>query len=62
MKSKQPFNKDFTEQELRNWVKKDDFNGKLATTICKNCGCFSVNAQGNTDTAKIFESCQGCKE
>ncbi len=51
-----------TDQELREEIKKHKFNGLYAKTICRKCLEFTVDEDGNTDTAKIVPACPSCFE
>lgn len=49
-----------TDQEIREIAKQYNFNGEYATTICKHCGMFWADENGNTNTAKIIPHCKEC--
>lgn len=37
-------------------------NGKYATMICRGCGIYHVDPDGNYKTAKIVSTCKACFE
>lgn len=49
------------DKEIREKVLKR-MNGYYATVICRNCLSFKTHPQGNTETAKMVDTCQHCCE
>ena len=44
-----------TDENLREAAHKNKFSGEYTTKICRNCGMFWANPDGNYKTAKIIE-------
>jgi hypothetical protein len=48
-----------TDQEIRETARKSP-NGEYATEICKGCGSYKVDPEGNLTKAKIVGTCREC--
>jgi hypothetical protein len=49
-----------SDETIKQIAKKNRFNGAYATTICRKCGMFISNPNGNCEKAKIVDSCKFC--
>ena len=49
-----------TDNEIREMVAEHPSNGEYATDVCRECGNFYSNLDGNALTAKIHEECKKC--
>lgn len=54
-----PHTKGMSDTELKAAVK-DLFNGEYAKIICRGCGLYLTNEDGNHTTAKIVSKCKSC--
>ncbi len=50
------------DEMLRVTVEAHPVNGSYAVKICRKCGRFRFDEEGNAKTAKIVGECKGCVE
>lgn len=53
------FRKNMTDDELKAWVRPQG-NGAYTTQICRYCGSYYFDYDGDIDTAEIVDICKKC--
>jgi len=49
-----------SDDDIKNLVKKKYPNGEYCFTICKNCGMYYHDFNGDTNNASIVDKCNHC--
>ena len=50
----------YTNEQIKEEVKKNIWNGEYIMKICKGCGMLWCTPESNTDDAEIVEVCKEC--